>query len=104
MNGVVKLVDVRGDVQGRTGDALQEPPLPVGDAYAYVLPEPDRDPEASATGVTAFDRRLMLTFAAAGTLVTVMVWLLFATIVAQPDAVSAATAHARIDLTFMLTP
>jgi hypothetical protein len=36
-----------------------------------------------------------------GTLLTVIVWLLFATIVTPPVVASAATAHARIDLIFI---
>jgi hypothetical protein len=44
------------------------------------------------------------TVAPSGTLVSVMVWVLFDTIVAQPVVSSAATAHARIDLAFIQTP
>ena len=44
------------------------------------------------------------TVAPSGTLVSVMVCVLFDTIVAQPVVSSAATAHARIDLAFIQTP
>ena len=77
---------------------LQGPPLPVGDAYAYVLPEPDREPEEAAAGVTAFDRRLILTFAAATIVAMGLAWLVSRRITEPTERLTAAVdAMARGD-------
>jgi signal transduction histidine kinase len=59
--------DDRMRITGRgVGLVLQAPPLRVGDAYVYVLParESPSDPDVTA-GVSALDRGLIFTFAAA---------------------------------------